>query len=85
MAKRHKDDPGAGASERRSAPRKPENSPPSRERGSERDTGRSWVHDEPPLEQNDDPQRSGYSDRETPEANNPGAPRSPPGERPAKH
>jgi hypothetical protein len=30
------------------------------------------VHDEPPLEQRDQPQHSGYSDRETPEANNSG-------------
>ena len=39
--------------------------------GGERDTSRSWVHDKPPVEQNDDPQHSGYSDRETPEADKP--------------
>jgi hypothetical protein len=42
-------------------------------RSGERDTSRSWVHDKPPLEQNDDPQHSGYSDRETPEADKPGS------------
>jgi hypothetical protein len=47
-----------------------------RQRDSQRDTSRSWVHDEPPLKQDDDPQHSGYSDRETPEA---GTPESQPG------
>lgn len=60
--------------------RRPSGADPSKEHG----TGRSWVHDEPPLEQGDDPQRSGYSDRETPEATPPGARPGRQGERPAK-
>jgi hypothetical protein len=50
--------------------------------GGERDTSRSWVHDKPPLEQNDDPQHSGYSDRETPEADKPTSQAVRPSERP---
>jgi hypothetical protein len=72
MPKRKPDDPGT-----RSNPRR--NEKPSRPAGGEmpersgtRDGGRSWVHDEPQLEQGDEPQRSGYSDRETPEAPHPG-------------
>ncbi|HJS22052.1 MAG TPA: hypothetical protein VJ764_05295 [Steroidobacteraceae bacterium] len=55
---------------------------PANPRGGERDAGRSWVHDEPQLEQDDDPQRSGYSDRETPEADRPASQPGKPGERP---
>jgi hypothetical protein len=42
-----------------------------KQRSGDRDTSRSWVHDKPPLEQDDNPQHSGYSDRETPEADKP--------------
>jgi hypothetical protein len=85
MAQRRKDEgrkpsPSSSerpASERRSRqPKRPGAGEPERQRGNQRDTGRSWVHDEPPLEQHDDPRHSGYSDRETPEA---GTPESQPG------
>jgi hypothetical protein len=68
MAKRQHNDPGTPAGGRRSEkPNQLAGGDATRERGSERDSGRSWVQDEPQLEQGDEPQRSGYSDRETPE------------------
>ena len=72
MAQRRKHDPGTRSGERRDEgqKRQPAGRDPSKERGGkgESDSGRSWVHDEPPLEQRDpEPHRTGYSDRETPE------------------
>ena len=78
MARRRKDDernpaPERPAGERRNPqPKRPGAGDAEKQRGDQRDTGRSWVHDEPPPEQHDDPQHSGYSDRETPEADTPG-------------
>jgi hypothetical protein len=63
-------------------PKRPATGDTEKQRGEQRDTGRSWVHDKPPVEQNDDPQHSGYSDRETPEAGTPGSQPGRPGERP---
>jgi hypothetical protein len=69
MAKRQHNDPGTPAGGRRSEkPKQPADRDAPRQGGGERDSGRSWVHDEPQLEQGDEPQRSGYSDRETPES-----------------
>ncbi len=83
MAQRQQHDPGTRRGERKGdqSKRLPTGSDPSKERGAERDSGRSWVHDEPPpkqgddppLRQQDEPQHSGYSDRETPEATDRGA------------
>jgi hypothetical protein len=83
MAQRHKDESGSpAAGERRGKqPKRPAGADPAKQRG-ERDTGRSWVHDKPPLEQNDDPQHSGYSDRETPEADHPTPQPTRPSDRP---
>ena len=98
MAKRQQDNPSNRTQERRSEPqnRPRPGVGPSKERRSEADTGsdqetgsqrgagRSWVHDEPPLEQGDDPQHSGYSDRETPESKNSGEQSGRQSERPSK-
>ena len=92
MAQRQQHDSGTRRGERKSgqSKRPPTGSDPSKERGAERDTGRSWVHDDPPLKQGDDPplkqeddpKHSGYSDRETPESTAPGTRPGRPSERP---
>ena len=84
MAQRHQIDPATRPRDRKSEQpkRPPAGTDPSRERGAEKDSGRSWVHDEPPLKQEDEPKHSGYSDRETPESNDPGSRPARPSERP---
>lgn len=82
MAKRQQKDRTTRTEER--SGEQPKRGPSGVDPSKERSSGRSWVRDEPPLEQGDDPQRSGYSDRETPEATNPGARPGRQSERPAK-
>ena len=82
MAKRQQNDPVTRTGERRGERSKPPTGgDAARKRSGEQGSGRSWVHDEPQLDQGDEPQRSGYSDRETPEAHNPGPRTGEPGER----
>jgi hypothetical protein len=82
MAKRQQNDPATRAGERRGEKSKPPTGgDAARKRSGERDSGRSWVQDEPQLDQGDEPQRSGYSDRETPEAEKSGPRSGEPAER----